>query len=252
MVEKRCLILGCTQTKSADPHPIKAIDRYTGSLFLVLNRFLREAPESLTADLTVYVLSAKHGLISGNHPIEEYDQKLTKSRADELRVEVNQTLKFIFSQDDYTSIFLSMSNQYAELLSDITEFVGSDVVVTHSQGGLGKKQTALKNWLWGTEGKSANTSTKVAQLSLKPITLTLRGTTISLTSDQARQKLLDATIRLNGNQPPITKWAVDVDGQTLSPKWATHILFDIPRGKFSANDARRVLHRLGFRCYQRD
>jgi hypothetical protein len=48
----------------------------------------------------------------------------------------------------------------------------------------------------------------------------------------------------------VRSWYVDINGERISPKWAAQYLFDVPVNQFSADEARRVLRRLGLNCYQ--
>ena len=60
------LILACSRRKRLDEGLLPAIDRYDGSAFRVLRRFLRERPAGAP---DVLILSAKHGLIAHDLPI---------------------------------------------------------------------------------------------------------------------------------------------------------------------------------------
>ena len=87
---KRCLLLGCSNTKAQNDDELPAIERYDGPLFRVLRRYMRKHSAEYPADNSipnVYVLSAEFGLIPGNHPIPYYNRKMTPQRAAELRPE---------------------------------------------------------------------------------------------------------------------------------------------------------------------
>ena len=75
----RVLVLACSATKDPARHPLRARHRYKGPLWLTLNRL---DPEQTFA--RQFVLSAMHGLLVAEAPIEDYDLKLTPARADEL------------------------------------------------------------------------------------------------------------------------------------------------------------------------
>lgn len=75
----RVLVLACSATKDPAWHPLCARHRYKGPLWLTLNRL--DTEQSLARQ---FVLSALHGLLVAEAPIENYDLKLTPARADEL------------------------------------------------------------------------------------------------------------------------------------------------------------------------
>ena len=80
---RQLLIMPCSATKSPAECAIKAAERYTGSLWQTLNTTLghEDAVKSLNnIGVDLYVLSAKHGLISADELIEDYDQRMTKDR----------------------------------------------------------------------------------------------------------------------------------------------------------------------------
>ncbi len=77
---KRCLILGCSETKVATPDNVPAIDRYDGPPFRVLRRFLADrSPMNPKSDLDVFILSAQFGLIRDEQPIPIYDRHMSGS-----------------------------------------------------------------------------------------------------------------------------------------------------------------------------
>ncbi len=77
------LILACSQRKHPDSGLMPAIERYDGVNFRVLQKATREG--YLSENLDMLILSAKYGLIEANTPIESYDLKMTKQRAQELQ-----------------------------------------------------------------------------------------------------------------------------------------------------------------------
>src|SRR4051794_5373338 len=78
-MNRKLLVIGCSQTKRGVDGVLPAIDRYDGSSYRVLRSFLRdhEWPDSLS----VAVLSARYGLVGGFTDIEDYDERMTLDRA---------------------------------------------------------------------------------------------------------------------------------------------------------------------------
>jgi hypothetical protein len=80
-LEKKLLVLGCSQTKRDAPGLLPAIDRYDGSSYRVLRKFLRN--REWPRNLSIAVLSARYGLVGGFTSIEDYDERMTPRKASE-------------------------------------------------------------------------------------------------------------------------------------------------------------------------
>ena len=78
-MSRQLLVLGCSQTKRETPGLLPAIDRYDGSPYKVLRKYLRE--HEWPTNLSVAILSAKYGLIGGFTGIEDYDERMTPEKA---------------------------------------------------------------------------------------------------------------------------------------------------------------------------
>ncbi len=87
---RRLVVLGCSETKRDTGTKLPAVDLYDGPIYRVLRAFLREYlwPD----DLSIAILSAQHGLIGGMTPVEFYDLRMTRQRAQAMAGEVRQTL----------------------------------------------------------------------------------------------------------------------------------------------------------------
>jgi hypothetical protein len=150
---RRLLILSCSQRKRPDPGLLPAIKRYDGPAFWVLRHFLREQPDC-SQHLDVFILSAYYGLIQAYHPIIEYNQVMTPSRAIELHDEVLASFASLF-RIDYTDLCLAMSKKYLKALEGWPTLLRSDVRSTIVSGSQGTRLTQLKHWLW-QEAQSAD------------------------------------------------------------------------------------------------
>lgn len=87
---QRLLILGCSKAKTTDEGLIPALNRYDGTAFRVLRRYLRQDPDDPPL---VYILSAEFGLIPADQPIPYYDRRMSSIRAIELQPQVASTLE---------------------------------------------------------------------------------------------------------------------------------------------------------------
>lgn len=247
--KKRCLILSCSRTKNGVPEPLPAVQRYNGPMYQVLQRYLREKPEKAAA-LTIFILSARYGLIDSQTPILPYDQKMTPARAAELHADVLSKTQQAIVPAGYAEIFLAMGQTYLLALEGLPAILDGETQILVSRGSAGEKLTELRNWLW--EINPAITPGK--ELAVTPnaerVTAVLRGRILSLTTAEATDRLEAGLFAAPSSARKVHGWYVDVAGERISPKWAAQHLFGVPVGEFSADEARRVLRRLGLNCYQ--
>lgn len=248
--KSRCLILGCSRVKNETSELLSAIHRYDGPPFKVLRRYIDENPDASHV-LDIFVLSAKYGLIGGQTPITNYDQHMTNKRAGEIYAKVMGKIQSDLLPQNYGEIFLSMGRTYLRAMSGIKNLVNGDTQIIISNGASGKKLTELRNWLWSKDISPAKSKkSDIITPRSTPQTAVLRGRTVTLTTAEAIDQLQDAIVPMPGSAYQIRSWYVDVNGKKISPKWAAQYLFDIPVNQFSADEARRVLRRLGLNCYQ--
>lgn len=246
----RCLILGCSRTKIESPELLPAIERYDGPPYRVLRRYLSKNQSDILS-LDIYVLSAKFGLIDGRLCIENYDQKMTMERAAQLNEGVIDRFRVELLPRDYDEIFLSMGKTYLQALIGIDDLIDKQTSVIKPISSSGKQLTELRNWLWGQElPPTKSKETQIASSHTVPQTVVLRGSTITMTTGEAVQLLGDALETNKEGAYDARSWYADISGERVSPKWAAHTLFDLPVSKFSADEARRALRRLGINCYK--
>jgi hypothetical protein len=248
--KSRCLILGCSSAKSGSPEPLPAIQRYDGPPFKVLRRYLAATSESNQIP-DIFILSAKYGLIGGQTTIASYDQRMTKKRAIAMRDSVLAIAESDLLPQGYSQILLSMGHTYLQAISGLENLVDefSEIIVSH--GPAGNKLTQLRNWLWGiSPSPTERREPGLAVAKTTPQTALLRGHTVTLTTDETIERL-QGGVALNGTiARQIHHWYVDLNGEKISPKWAAQYLFGVPVNQFSADEARRVLKKLGLNCSQ--
>lgn len=145
--QQRLLILSCSQRKNTSQEQLPAIERYSGPLFFVLRRFLRECP-SEAEQLDVYILSASYGLIPADFQTEFYDQKMNVARVVELQHQIKTTFSGILRKN-YTSICFVLGKTYQKAFEDLQYMIPVLTRSVFTHGVIGKRQTQLKRWLWG-------------------------------------------------------------------------------------------------------
>ena len=138
------LIISCSQRKITTPELLVAINRYDGVTYRILRKMRREGwtPENLD----VLILSAKYGLMAAGMPADNYDQKMTDARADELRDSVQTTLKeFIDAKaGGFDQVFINLGKTYMRTLEG---FHWGPVSTMEASGAIGLKNSQMKAWL---------------------------------------------------------------------------------------------------------
>ena len=248
--QSRCLILGCSRTKNQSVALLPAIHRYEGPPFKVLRRFLKENPNN-SGILDIYILSARYGMIEANESIPNYDEAMTHKRAVEMRNGVAEKIQKDLLPRKYGEIFLSMGKTYLQAIADIESPLNHHTQIIVSSGPAGKKLTELRNWLWGSEMLfSRPLDVEIVTPHTTPQAVVLRGHTVTLTTDEALGRLQVGIIHEPDFARQTRNWYVDIAGEKISPKWAAQYLFGVSVSQFSADEARRVLRKLGLNCYQ--
>src|SRR4051794_31078051 len=70
------LLMGCSRRKARDLRRGRAWDIYDGATFQVLKKALRDR-EGWRDEVTVLIVSARHGVIRADRTIATYDERLT-------------------------------------------------------------------------------------------------------------------------------------------------------------------------------
>jgi len=86
----RLLVMACSAAKKKDAGLLPALARYDGPAFHVLRKYLAHATDAPT----VFILSARFGLLDADHPIPDYDRRISAEAAEAIRPDV-----FVFSMN---------------------------------------------------------------------------------------------------------------------------------------------------------
>lgn len=233
----RLLLIACSQRKRTDSGLLPAIDRYDGPSFRVLRRYLRNS----NSPIDVRILSAEYGLISSGYLIPYYDQRMTARRAKILHPRVISDLEALLSNKSYENFLLCLGRYYLKSIEGYENFVPGNMTVKEAAGGLGRKLSVLHDWLYGSSSKLKNFE-PIPSLMQK---VCIRGIEISLTSEQIIEVARKA-IPLRGNKAmQCQSWYVQIDHQSIAPKWLVSQITGLPVNRFSTEEARRVLTQLG-------
>ena len=138
------LIISCSQRKITTPETMAALDRYDGVTYRILRKMRREGwrPENLD----ILILSAKYGLMPAGVPAENYDQKMTNARADELRDSVQDMLKAFLETKEggFDQVFINLGRAYMRTLEG---FHWGLISTLEASGRIGLKNSQMKAWL---------------------------------------------------------------------------------------------------------
>ncbi len=133
---KQLLILGCSQTKRDCEGLLPALDRYDGSQYKVIKKFLRD--NQWPSDLSIAILSAQYGLFGSLKGIENYDLRMTPVMAEKKAAECSVIMKKW--TDYHNTVYLSLGKDYRPAII-------SPIKTQEFQGGIGKKMSQIKSFL---------------------------------------------------------------------------------------------------------
>ncbi|MCY4654899.1 MAG: tRNA-guanine transglycosylase DpdA [Dehalococcoidia bacterium] len=154
MVDKRLLILGCSNPKRASAGILPALDRYDGPAYRVLRKFLRE--RQWPQDVSIAILSAKYGLFGSLKGIEDYDQRMSPEIVGGMIAECSTTLGKWMRSGSHRSVHLSLGKDYIPAVRPGLDALGLSPEVF--SGGIGEKLHQIKNFLNGSSSVQRDTA----------------------------------------------------------------------------------------------
>jgi len=144
------LVLGCSKRKRPHHGVLPAIERYDGPNYRVLRKARREG--SWPPNLEVLIVSAKHGLISAEGPIGNYDLLLTRERASALQQRVGRQLDSHLERVEYREVFINLGRIYLLTLTHSARLPLLSRVL-YASGGIGQRMSQMKAWLGRVSGR---------------------------------------------------------------------------------------------------
>lgn len=140
----KLLIISCSSKKNTTPGVLPAVDRYRpGAYYQILHGVPRDQwPE-------IIVLSARYGFIQGNHPIPDYDQKMTSKVASELQQDRFSLLKLKrMIPSDCDDVLICAGKLYRRVvMPHLAQLFRPETQITSVYGGIGSQRSQLKAWL---------------------------------------------------------------------------------------------------------
>jgi hypothetical protein len=122
-----------------------ALERYDGIFFRILRKAQREG--SWPTNLDVVIISAKHGLLELDMPIETYDLRMTVAQAKQLKPVVASLLTQRVVAQPYAEIFLNVGKVYHGAIEGWDTGLPCKTMVIYATGGLGQRAQQMHHWL---------------------------------------------------------------------------------------------------------
>lgn len=227
----RAVVLACSDRKRPGRKPLPAIERYDGPLF----RVLRRAEQVGAGPTATLVLSAKFGLVDGHDPIPDYDKRMTRERAAELRESVRNALSRALVQADVHDLFIAVGTSYEPALADAADVIPEETSIHRATGSIGGMAGQLYDWLHGKPSAPDHAIKGAASL----LGVTIRHTPAEVA--KVARRLLAGT----SSAARFQNWYVPVDDGRVAPKLLVSELTKLPVSRFRSADAVRVLRQLG-------
>jgi len=139
MAKQDLLIISCSQRKNNGQRLVPAIELYDGPGY----RVLRNRLDGMHNSPAIWILSAKHGLLWSDSHIYNYDERLTKEKAKDIRVNVETFIGRWTPEGKFKNIFIWVGKDYLDLLPKAF-LAHSNVHV--ATGAIGQKLHLLKQW----------------------------------------------------------------------------------------------------------
>lgn len=143
-MNKKLLVLSCSQAKRDCDGLLPALDRYDGPPYRVLRKFLRDY--QWPKDVSIGVLSARHGLFGILKGIENYDERMDAATAQAKASECSRTLEKW--APDHQKVYLSLGRDYLPAVQPALDRLDNKKEVF--QGSIGLKMSQIKSFLNNT------------------------------------------------------------------------------------------------------
>ena len=124
---RKLLIVSCSETKCPDDKDMKAIDRYLGPVFQTLKA------QGIPENVDVAIMSAKHGLIRSNTPLKNYNEKMTKAKAQAFKNDPDQLNRIRNTMMGYDKVIVQGGEDY----KDVLRTAAGDLKINEIPGGRG-------------------------------------------------------------------------------------------------------------------
>jgi len=140
---RRLLVMGCSDKKNSVNGFVPAINLYNGPNYLTLKKLKRL--NKFPWDVQIVIISAKYGMIFPDQWIENYDQKMTITRADELKKGLKRKLEKYLVEKEFDECFINLGKKYMRSIEAVQ--FPSDIRKFEAKGKIGEKRSEMLKWL---------------------------------------------------------------------------------------------------------
>lgn len=142
---RRLLIMACSAVKRHEKGKLPALERYDGPSYRTLRAWMEREGQAAPV---VRIVSGKFGLIDGEEPILDYDQRMNGFDAMKLQGSIRRDLKkTVEEHGPFEEVFIFAGQDYLEAIGPL-EGLGFEGARVHvARGGIGSKLGDLKAWL---------------------------------------------------------------------------------------------------------
>jgi len=144
------LLIGCSRRKAAGLQRGRAWDIYDGPLFQVLKKALRNRA-GWERQLTVLIISAKHGVLRSDRVISTYDEQLTPRVAGQRGARFALQLRSETAGRRFRAVHINLGRLYRSVLPDLDDLF-APLTVDWASGGIGVRNAATRRWVLGQLG----------------------------------------------------------------------------------------------------
>ncbi len=124
---RKLLIVSCSDKKCPDDKNMKAIDRYLGPIFQSLRK------QGVPENVDVAIMSAKHGLITADTPLKNYNEKMSVAKAQAFKNDPDQLNRIKNTMSGYDDVIV----QGGPLYKDVIRAAAGDLKINEIPGGRG-------------------------------------------------------------------------------------------------------------------
>ena len=156
---RKLVIVSCSQKKCPDVGNMKAFDRYMGSVFQSLKK------QGVPEDVDVAILSAKHGLISRDTPIKNYDLKMSSEIGQKFKSDPTQMNRIINTMTGYDDVIVQGGPLYKDVIRAAAGKGDINLTEVPPGGGIGTQRSDLVKLIKGEDvGKKVSDQDYIDQL----------------------------------------------------------------------------------------
>src|SRR5262245_2636420 len=141
----RALLISCSKSKVATSGLLPAIELYDGPYYRMIRKLKRDGLFPSTLD--IFIISAKHGLITSGKLIEPYEFKMDLRRAKELRPSLTGCIKAHLKHGQYGELFVNLGAVYLEAVRGYDRQLPPDMHIIQIGGEIGRRISAMKKWI---------------------------------------------------------------------------------------------------------